>query len=111
MAEKSTLPTTYIPRGRPANEIVPRTKNENLQRAQAAFARISHLNHDRPRVGASDAGAQAIADSVGAAVRQAVVDAMPYGRPVDVEMDIAHQGADGSATTARLRLKCGGYTK
>lgn len=103
MTEKSTLPTTYVPRADPAYPDQVAHRKANHDRAQAAFARIAHLNPS-----GAGAGARAIADSVGAAVRQAVVDAVPYGRAVDVEMDIAHQCADGSTTTARLRLKCGG---
>lgn len=83
----------------------------NRERARALLDRVARLSPAQPRVDASGAGARAIADSVGAAVRQAVVDAVPYGRAVDVEMDIAHQGADGSTTTARLRLKCGGSAR
>jgi hypothetical protein len=79
----------------------------NRDRAAAALERIQRLT---PNGGASNA-AGSIAATLAASVREAITGATPYGRPIDIEMDVAHQDASGSTTSARLRLKCGGSNR
>ena len=52
--------------------------------------------------------AAGIAVSLSESIRDAVSSAVPYGRGVTIEADVAHQEADGSRTAGRVRIEVRG---
>ena len=82
------------------NEIVP--IKSNRQRALEALERMpSPTGVDRP-------ASLMIAATVSSAVKEALTSVAGYsshGRSLDVEMTVAHRSADGSQTTANVRVR------
>ncbi|MBH5372953.1 hypothetical protein [Bradyrhizobium glycinis] len=83
--------------------------SNNRERVAAALQRIDKVRAPAASTMSTPASGSAvgIAHAIGDAVGNAVKGAIPYGRSIDLELDVAHRGADGSATTARLRVTCG----